>query len=116
MPLEIGGLDFDPPRIGYILGSVGFAGAAFQAFYFSRIIRRFGVRKVFIISMSTLIPVSLLLPAINTAALAFGKESAVVWALLFVLLACLALLDVAFGSFAFPRTDPLLDWLLFVFA
>ena len=109
MPLNIGGLDLDPPTIGYMMGSVGAAGATFQAFYFSRVIRHFGVRKAFICSISTLIPLCLLPPTINAAALAFGKESAIVWVLLFALLACLALLDLAFGALCFWESPHLLD-------
>jgi hypothetical protein len=104
MPLEIGGLDLDPPKIGYIMGSTGAASATFQAFYFSRIVRAFGARKVFIASMSTLIVVFLSLPAINMTALAVGKQSPLVWALILVLLICLAFLDLAYGNPLGPFT------------
>jgi len=98
MPLEIGGLNFDPPRIGYIIGSCGAASAIFQAFYFSRIVRYLGARKVFMMSMSTLIPISLSFPLINKAALTFGIQSPVVWTLILILLSCLAFLDLAYGT------------------
>jgi len=97
MPLEIGGLGFDPPKIGYIIGSYGAASAIFQAIYFSRIIRHFGVKKVFVLSMSTLIPIFLSFPAINIAAVAFGRKSPLVWVLILILLSSLALLDIAYG-------------------
>lgn len=97
MPLEIGGLGFGPPEIGYIIGSCGAASAIFQGIYFSRIVRYFGVRKIFVLSMSTLIPIFLSFPAINTAAVAFGMQSPLVWVLILILLSSLAFLDMAYG-------------------
>jgi len=57
MPLEIGGLNLSPPIIGCIIGSYGAAGAIFQAIYFASIVRRWGERRVFIVAMSTFMPV-----------------------------------------------------------
>ena len=99
MPLDIGGLGLDPPEIGYIISLNGVVGAIFQVLYFAPIVRRFGERKVFIMATSTLSPIFLLLPVINMAAVAFGKRSPVVWMIIFVLLACLAFLNFAFGKF-----------------
>jgi hypothetical protein len=98
MPLEIGGLGFDPPKIGYLVGSCGAAGAIFQAFYFARIVRYLGARKAFLMSMSTLTLIFLSFPAINKAAVTFGNQSPIVWGLILILLSCLAFLDMAFGA------------------
>ena len=99
MPLEIGGLDLDPPKIGYIIGFNGIAGAIFQALYFAPIVRYFGERKVFIMAISTLLPIFLSLPVINMAAVILGKQSPVVWLIISVPLVCLAFLDLAYGKF-----------------
>lgn len=54
-PLEYGGLGMDPFRIGVILGSFGFFNSFFQAIFFARCVRRFGVRKLYTFSFSTLL-------------------------------------------------------------
>ena len=99
MPLEIGGLDLDPPKIGYIIGLNGLGSAMFQALYFAPIVRYFGERKVFIMAISTFLPIFLSLPMINLAALMLGKQSPVVWLIVLVLLSCQAFLDMAYGRF-----------------
>ena len=98
MPLEIGGLNLSPPLIGYIMGSYGAASAIFQGIFFARIVRRWGERRVFIVAMSTFIPVFLLLPLINFVARGWGRLSFGVFVLVGILLVMLALTDVAFGA------------------
>lgn len=98
MPLNIGGLDLDPPIIGYIIGSYGAASAIFQALYFSRMVHHFGERKVFIGAISTFVPIFLLLPLINVVALTFGKRSPVVWILIGFVMACISIMDMAYGE------------------
>jgi len=98
MPLHIGGLNFDPPSIGYIIGMYGVAGAVFQAFFFARIVHCFGERKVFICSISLFIPVFLSFPLINACALHFGQHSPQVWLSIAMLLAMLPPLDLAWGT------------------
>ena len=98
MPLEIGGLNLSPPIIGYIIGSYGTASAIFHAIYFTSIVRRWGERRVFIVAMSTFIPVFLLLPLINFVARGWGRLSFGVFVLVGILLVMLALTDVAFGA------------------
>ncbi|KDR78787.1 hypothetical protein GALMADRAFT_244334 [Galerina marginata CBS 339.88] len=98
MPLEIGGLNMDPPAIGYIIGSYGAGSAIFQAFFFARIVRYFGEKRVFVAAMSTFIPVFLSFPMINILARSCGQQSIVVWLLITILLALLAFLDMAYGT------------------
>lgn len=97
MPLHIGGLSFDPPSIGYIIGAEGAAAAIFQAFYFARIVNYFGERRIFIYAISLFIPIFLSFPLINATALRFGNQSGQVWFLIAILLAMLALMDMAYG-------------------
>ena len=98
MPLEIGGLNLSPPLIGYIIGSYGAASAIFQGFYFSKIVRRWGERRVFIAAMSTFTPIFLLLPLINFVARGWGRLSFGVLILVGILLILLASTDVAYGA------------------
>ena len=98
MPLEIGGLNLSPPIIGCIIGSYGAASAIFHAIYFASIVQRWGERRVFIVGMSTFIPVFLLLPLINFVARGWGRLSFGVCILVGVLLIMIALMDVAYGA------------------
>ena len=98
MPLEIGGLNLSPPVIGCIIGSYGAASAIFQAIYFARIVHRWGERRLFILAMSTFIPVFLLLPLINFVARGWGQLSFGVCFLVGILLILIAFMDVAFGA------------------
>ena len=99
MPLEIGGLDLDPPKIGYIIGLNGIGYAILQALCFAPIVRYFGERKVFIMAISTFLPIFLSLPVINMAAVILGKQSPVVWLAISILLVCQTLLGLAYGKF-----------------
>jgi len=98
MPLDIGGLDFDPPKIGYLIGSYGAGSAIFQAFYFARIVRHFGEKKIFVAAISTFLPVFSLLPVINLIAKSNGKDSLGVWFLITIVLMMLAFMDMAYGK------------------
>jgi MFS family permease len=98
MPLEIGGLNLDPPIIGCIIGSYGAAGALFQAIFFARMVRRWGERRLFIAAMSTFLPVFLLFPLINFVARGWGQLSFGVCILVGILLIMIALMDVAYGT------------------
>lgn len=44
----------DPFRIGVILGAFGFFNSFFQAIFFARCVRKFGVRNLYTFSFSTL--------------------------------------------------------------
>ncbi|KIY69690.1 MFS general substrate transporter [Cylindrobasidium torrendii FP15055 ss-10] len=93
MPREIGGLEFQPSRIGYILGAYGTLCGAYQYLYFSKIIRRFGERKVFICGIAAYACVFALFPA--TSIVAGTKWQ---WVGLSAIIVLLALSDMAFGS------------------
>jgi Major Facilitator Superfamily len=98
MPLEIGGLNLSPPIIGYIIGSFGASSSIFQAFYFASIVHRWGERNVFIMGISTFLPIFLLLPLINFVALGWGQLSFGVCFLLGILLIMIASMDMAYGA------------------
>ena len=97
MPLHIGGLDFDPSSIGYILGAYGTVGGIFHAFYFARIVKYFGERKIFIYALSLFMPVFLSFPLISATALRFGNQSGQVWFLIAIRLVMMAFSDMAYG-------------------
>jgi MFS family permease len=77
-PIEHGGLDLSPSTIGILLGTFGLLNGAFQAFFFAKIIKRFGAKNLFITGISSSILIFLLFPVINLLALRWGV-SPIVW-------------------------------------
>ena len=97
MPLDKGGLNLSPPAIGYIIGSYGTINAIFQIFFFAFIVRRLGERNVFVVTMSTSIPIFLIFPVINLVARKWGQLSIGVCVLLILLLVLVSIMNMAFG-------------------
>ena len=65
MPVNIGGLGLTSRNIGYILGTYSFTSSIFQVAVLGRLIRRFGVKAVFVTAMSAFIPINTLSPIMN---------------------------------------------------
>ncbi|KAG1872085.1 MFS multidrug-resistance DHA1 sub-family [Suillus tomentosus] len=76
-PIELGGLSFDPPRIGALLAASGIIQGIFQLLFYTRLNDRFGARAVHIIGISSGIPMVVLFPVTNALARAFGIGTAV---------------------------------------
>ncbi len=102
-PVELGGLGLPPSTIGIILGSFGVMDGVFQALFFAKFVGWWGQKRVFQVGMSMFIPLFLLYPAINILAKANGMSS-LVWALIFLQLALLVIMDMAYGE---PERSPL---------
>ncbi|TRM67491.1 major facilitator superfamily domain-containing protein [Schizophyllum amplum] len=98
MPLSIGGLNLAPDKIGYILGSYGVATGAFQALFFARITRRFGVRAVFITGMAAFVPMTLAYPIASALAKTAGGVTPAVWMLVGSIVLMLCVMDLAYGT------------------
>ncbi|KAF9007525.1 major facilitator superfamily domain-containing protein [Cyathus striatus] len=96
MPIEFGGLGFTPPTIGYIMGAYGAGTGLYQALFFSKIIRRFGERRIFILGIMSFFPVFLLFPATSLIAQRYGI-TIFVYLLITLLLCILAFMDMAYG-------------------
>lgn len=102
MPIELGGLDLDPATIGYVMGLYGAGTGAFQIVFFAKLVRRFGTRRVFIMSMISFIPVFMIFPMVSFVA----KKWAVswgVWVLVTLILFLLFFMDTAYGKCSFIR-------------
>jgi len=65
MSVDIGGLGLTSRNVGYILGTYGFANGIFQVVMLGRLIRRFGVKVIFVTSISAFIPIYALSPIMN---------------------------------------------------
>ncbi|KAJ6553625.1 major facilitator superfamily domain-containing protein [Mycena vulgaris] len=97
MPIDIGGLGLPPPKIGLILAAYGLATGLFQVFFFARLVRRFGEKRVFINGMITCLPVFALFPIMSIIAQRSGLTT-VVWILIGCVLVLGALMDTSFGA------------------
>lgn len=98
MPIEFGGLGFQPPAIGFIMGSYGAFTGLFQMFFFAKIIRRFGERTVFISSVSFFLPIFAMLPVMSIYARYHGV-TAFIGIFIAVILILMSLRDMAFGTY-----------------
>ncbi|CAA7266807.1 unnamed protein product [Cyclocybe aegerita] len=95
-PIELGGLNLDPARIGYIMGVYGAGMGLFQMLFFAKIVRRWGTRRVFIVSMATFVPVFMLFPVASLIAKRWGLGWGL-WVAVGLILFLLFIMDTAFG-------------------
>ncbi|KAI0350597.1 MFS general substrate transporter [Trametes cingulata] len=96
-PIELGGLGFDPPAIGLMLGTLGILNGGFQALFFAKLMDRWGPKRLFQQGLLTFIPLFLLFPAMNLYAKSYGITS-VVWGLILMQQFLLVMMDIAFGA------------------
>ncbi|KIL64431.1 hypothetical protein M378DRAFT_78319 [Amanita muscaria Koide BX008] len=96
-PVELGGLGCSPAIIGYVLGALGAYVGIVQIACFSKLVRRFGERRIFIMGVLTVTINSLLLPVISSITRKNGVTW-VVWCLLAFALALEVIMDMSFGK------------------
>lgn len=96
MPIEIGGLGLSPPTIGFLMGLYGAGCGVFQGLFFSRIVERFGEKRVFMFGVSLFIPMFAMFPVISCVARWYGLCTSV-WVLVSVFLSLLAVMDLSYG-------------------
>ncbi|KAJ7284450.1 major facilitator superfamily domain-containing protein [Mycena rebaudengoi] len=97
MPIEIGGLGLPPATIGLILAAYGTATGLLQIFFFAKLVRRFGERRVFINGLSTCLPIFALFPVISFVAQRWGL-SVFVWILIGCVVELATLMESSFGA------------------
>nr|GAT52472.1 major facilitator superfamily multidrug-resistance DHA1 sub-family [Mycena chlorophos] len=103
MPITLGGLGLDPPKIGILLSIYGLATGSFNLLFFARIVRRLGEKKTFQLAMSMPAAIFILFPVISLIArvTSAGEEYRLWWGI-YVLLGCVgmlgAVMDLAFGA------------------
>ena len=95
-PIEFGGLGLPPSTIGVVLGSFGVMDGIFQALFFSKLVDRWGPKRVFQVGMSMFIILYLLFPIMNVIARKDGMSNSV-WALVILQLALSVIMDMAYG-------------------
>ena len=101
MPIEIGGLGFDPRHIGYIMGISRAINAIFMASFFSKLVRYLGERWTYVLAMSTFQLLWFLFPMMNICARYYGISTGV-WTGILLWIIPATSSDIAFGKFYFP--------------
>ena len=77
MPIEMGGLNLDPPTIGIILALLGVSGGILQLIFFAAMFERLGAKTTFFVSVSLCFPMIALFPVINVMAQIHGLSHCV---------------------------------------
>lgn len=72
MPIEMGGLNLEPPTIGNILALLGVSAGVLQLMFFAPMHDWLGPKTMFLVAVSSFLPTIALFPAINTAARVYG--------------------------------------------
>ncbi|KAF8968270.1 major facilitator superfamily domain-containing protein [Flammula alnicola] len=97
MPVAIGGLGLPPRNVGYILGVYGITNSIFQTFMLGRLVRRFGVKNIFVTAISAFVPIFTFSPLMNVFVGAEGF-SYVVWIMLGCQLSCSLMMELGYGA------------------
>lgn len=97
MPIEIGGLGFSPPTIGYLWGGYGAAAGIFNILCFAKLIRRFGEKRVFFFGMTIITPIYILMPIMSVCARTWGVGP-LVWSLVLFELFLMVVMDISYGA------------------
>jgi len=109
MPIEIGGLGFDPRRIGYIMGAYRAITAVFMATSFSNIVRYLGERRTHVLAMATSQVCWVLFPVVNLCARHYGISLSV-WTGIVLWIVPTTSSDMAFCSFRFVLPSSSRSW------
>ena len=97
MPVDIGGLGLHPREIGYILSMYNLFNGIFQIVIFGRLVRRFGVKVVFLAAISAFIPIYALSPVMSLIVRRNGF-SYIVWVVLGCQLSACSVMELGFGA------------------
>ncbi|KAF8813374.1 major facilitator superfamily multidrug-resistance, DHA1 sub-family [Phlegmacium glaucopus] len=96
--IPLGGLGLDPFRIGVTLGTFGCINAVIQANALGPLIRKYGARKMYIVSFPGLIACFALYPIMRHFAQTAGRVDGFVVACMMIQLSCYICIYIAYGS------------------
>ncbi|PFH51071.1 hypothetical protein AMATHDRAFT_143366 [Amanita thiersii Skay4041] len=96
MPPEIGGMGTSQVVIGYALGVQGAINGVVQVAFFAKVIRRFGERRIFLISMGTFPCMFALFPIMSMISKNNGPRW-IVWTLLATILLLMIVMITGYG-------------------
>ena len=106
MSVDIGGLGLTSRYVGYILGMYGLVNGIFQVVMLGRLIRRFGVKVIFVTSISAFIPMFALSPIMNLLVRRNGF-SHFVWVVLGFQLFASLVMELGFGASSYQNFNSL---------
>lgn len=95
--ISLGGLGFDPYRIGVIMGIWGVINVIFQLSFLARFIRRFGPKNMLIFVMISYVSVLGLYPLLSFFAQRSGKVDTKVWAVIIIQLTLQLTVNMGYG-------------------
>ena len=98
-PIHLGGLGISPAPIGLCLGIFGLVDGAVQGIFFPKVLRRVGLRRLFLTGLFCFVPMFAMFPVINHFAREWGRSPAV-WILVMFQLMMNCLTDMCFGKFS----------------
>jgi MFS family permease len=99
MPIQLGGLGLPPRQVGYILGTYGITNSIFQTFMLGRLVRRFGVKSVFVTAIAAFVPMFTFSPLMNIL-VRKGGFSYIVWGMLGLQLSSSLVMELGYGAFS----------------
>jgi MFS family permease len=100
-PVEFGGLDMSPASIGLCMSAFGCVDGLFQFAVFPHLVRRFGLRRVFVTCVSACAVVIVMFPLENLVmrhAVRVGGSTVTVWPLIFMQLLSFSALRMGFST------------------
>jgi len=74
MSISNGGLALPSYQIGYIMGVYGLVNACVQTFLLGRLVRKFGLKSVFVSATMSMIPIFVLPPVMNMCLRKYGWD------------------------------------------
>jgi len=95
-PIRLGGLGMSPATIGLCLGGFGILDGVAHGLFFPKVIRRAGLKKLFLTSVFCFIPMFAIFPVVNHFAQKWGLSPAV-WALIVFHFVISCATEMAFG-------------------
>lgn len=96
-PVHLGGLGMSPATIGLCLGILGPLDAAVQGLFFAKILRRLGLKRLFLTSLFCFIPLAMTFPVINHFAREWGLSPGV-WAFIVLQFMINCVTDMSYGG------------------
>ena len=99
-PIRLGGLGMSPATIGLCLGGFGLLDGVAHGLFFPKVIRRVGLKKLFLASVLCFIPMFAMFPVVNHFARMWGLSPAV-WALILFHFVISCATEMAFGLCSF---------------
>jgi hypothetical protein len=97
--IPLGGVGLDPYKIGIALGSFGCANAIVQARFLGSLIRKYGARKLYILSFPGLFACVTLYPIIRYFTQRFGRVNNIVVVCMMVQLSFRILISMSYGIY-----------------